>query len=655
VDYAYTLQGWLKGMNADSLSSLNDMGRDGTAISGKRFQPRDVLGYTIHYFTGDYASIGIGTRFDQDALTTTAQYKAASKDLFNGNIKSISQHNRILADGKPIAYAYGYDQLHRLAKMDAWKATATQTLWQTTAASADYQERVSYDANGNILKYKRNKDAGVTQDSLNYKYNAGTNQLQYITDNVLNTVSTTDIDNQSPNNYIYDKSGNMVADNSQSMAVSWSPYGKILTNTKIGGASLAFGYNAMQQRVVKRVAQNGDTTRTYYIRDAQGNTMGVYTRHNDSVSWREQYIFGSSRLGMYRADTLVNKGLLSINKFYEGKRNYELTNHLGNVMAVINDRKADTIIGVNKGYNAVVISAVDYYPFGMSIDSRTYTSALYRYGFNGKETDKETSEQDYGMRIYDPRNPTFLSIDPIAKKYPNLSPYQFASDNPIWGKDINGLELITPFFSTSAIEILPDLIQSDITLEQGWITHPTTIPIFYNESQQTPLSPYKAAESSNPKPEPLLKRENRNNKNKRDDETFELYITIRDNKQTKGTTNQPLVYIGHKLIAKGYRRYGTEEIQEKNYEPILQGSYDAVTGAEQLLIELNNRGRTDNLKTSVLLDNDKNAIDPKRKPTQYLERTLKGRILLEINNPKWRTDYKRSPKVIREKLKPSRA
>jgi len=299
---------------------------------------------------------------------------------------------------------------------------------------------VSYDANGNITKYKRNKDAGVTQDSLNYKYNAGTNQLQYITDNVATNVSTTDIDNQSPNNYIYDKSGNMVADNSQSMSVSWSPYGKILQNNKAGGANLTFGYNAMQQRVLKRVVLAGDTTRTYYIRDAQGNTMGVYTRHNDSVTWREQYIFGSSRLGLYRADTLVNKGLTVISKLYEGKRNYELTNHLGNVMAVINDRKADTTIGVNKGYNAVVISATDYFPFGMAIDSRSYTSALYRYGFNGKENDKETGEQDYGMRIYDQKGCRFLSLDPIGRKFPELSPYQFASNSPIQSIDLDGLE-----------------------------------------------------------------------------------------------------------------------------------------------------------------------------------------------------------------------
>jgi len=233
----------------------------------------------------------------------------------------------------------------------------------------------------------------------------------------------------------------MVADNSQSMSVSWSPYGKILTNTKAGGASLAFGYNAMQQRVLKRVVLAGDTTRTYYIRDAQGNTMGVYTRHNDSVSWREQYIFGSSRLGLYRADTLVNKGLKIIEKLYEGKRNYELTNHLGNVMAVINDRKADTTIGVNKGYNAVVISATDYFPFGMAIDSRSYTSALYRYGFNGKETDKETGEQDYGERMYDSRLAKFLSIDPYSNHYPELTPYQFASNTPIRAVDLDGLEL----------------------------------------------------------------------------------------------------------------------------------------------------------------------------------------------------------------------
>ncbi len=68
----------------------------------------------------------------------------------------------------------------------------------------------------------------------------------------------------------------------------------------------------------------------------------------------------------------------------------------------------------------------------------------YRYGFNGKENDKEVkgegNQQDYGMRIYDPRLGKFLSVDPITNKYPELTPYQFASNRPIDGIDLDGLE-----------------------------------------------------------------------------------------------------------------------------------------------------------------------------------------------------------------------
>ncbi|WP_315823137.1 RHS repeat-associated core domain-containing protein [Paraflavitalea speifideaquila] len=69
---------------------------------------------------------------------------------------------------------------------------------------------------------------------------------------------------------------------------------------------------------------------------------------------------------------------------------------------------------------------------------------LYRYGFNGKENDNnvkgEGNQQDYGMRVYDPRIGRFLSVDPIAKDYPELTPYQFASNTPIWAIDLDGLE-----------------------------------------------------------------------------------------------------------------------------------------------------------------------------------------------------------------------
>jgi hypothetical protein len=44
------------------------------------------------------------------------------------------------------------------------------------------------------------------------------------------------------------------------------------------------------------------------------------------------------------------------------------------------------------------------------------------------------------MRIYDPRIGKFLSVDPLTPKYPELTPYQFASNRPIDAMDLDGAE-----------------------------------------------------------------------------------------------------------------------------------------------------------------------------------------------------------------------
>jgi hypothetical protein len=50
------------------------------------------------------------------------------------------------------------------------------------------------------------------------------------------------------------------------------------------------------------------------------------------------------------------------------------------------------------------------------------------------------NQQDYGMRIYDPRIGRFLSVDPLTKSYPWYTPYQFAGNKPIWAVDLDGME-----------------------------------------------------------------------------------------------------------------------------------------------------------------------------------------------------------------------
>lgn len=59
------------------------------------------------------------------------------------------------------------------------------------------------------------------------------------------------------------------------------------------------------------------------------------------------------------------------------------------------------------------------------------------------------NQQDYGFRIYDPRIGRFLSEDPLTKGYPELTPYQYASNRPIEGIDWDGLEFRRPSFGTS--------------------------------------------------------------------------------------------------------------------------------------------------------------------------------------------------------------
>ncbi|HEY8402014.1 MAG TPA: RHS repeat-associated core domain-containing protein, partial [Cytophagaceae bacterium] len=49
-------------------------------------------------------------------------------------------------------------------------------------------------------------------------------------------------------------------------------------------------------------------------------------------------------------------------------------------------------------------------------------------------------QQDYGMRIYDPRLGRFLSVDPLTKNFPHYTPYQFAGNNPILNIDLDGAE-----------------------------------------------------------------------------------------------------------------------------------------------------------------------------------------------------------------------
>jgi RHS repeat-associated protein len=137
----------------------------------------------------------------------------------------------------------------------------------------------------------------------------------------------------------------------------------------------------------------------------------------------------------------------SVTKLYEGARRYEITNHLGNVLATLSDRKR----GMNTSasattathYEAVVQSATDYYAFGQEMPGRTFTADGYRFGFNGKENDKDWGTQliqDFGFRLYNPGLGRFLSVDPLEFDFPSWTPYHFVHNNPVRLTDPTGMK-----------------------------------------------------------------------------------------------------------------------------------------------------------------------------------------------------------------------
>ncbi|NOX47991.1 MAG: hypothetical protein GXO89_13535 [Chlorobi bacterium] len=92
-----------------------------------------------------------------------------------------------------------------------------------------------------------------------------------------------------------------------------------------------------------------------------------------------------------------------------------------------------------------IISYEEYHPFGTTSyrSGRTETEvSLKRYKYVGKERDNETGLYYYGARYYAAWLCRFVSVDPLQFDYPELTPFQYASNRPITGIDLDGLEFI---------------------------------------------------------------------------------------------------------------------------------------------------------------------------------------------------------------------
>lgn len=318
ADYAYTLQGWIKGVNSNALAMVNDIGKDGNATTPNLngVFARDAFGYSLNYFTGDYVpkagvgssstyflasnSSGVSTMLstaltdDLYGSTTTVPYK----DLYNGNISSMAT-SLWLGTGNltasPNFRSFRYDQLNRIMRAYSHSGI-TANAWQSGSNGFTdelYREAFKYDFNGNIKQAKRHDDAGTLIDDLSYDYNNyygliglypnAPSSLTYLPNNKLGFVhdanstitgddfkdqasyethTTYDPDTDPGLNYNYDKIGNLVKDQHEEIdVIHWTVYGKIKEIIRVSGSTkpdLEYVYDVAGNRIEKIVkTKNG--------------------------------------------------------------------------------------------------------------------------------------------------------------------------------------------------------------------------------------------------------------------------------------------------------------------------------------------------------------------------------------------------------------
>ncbi len=313
LDYAYTLQGWLKGVNGSKVG-IKDIGGDGQTNGNSAFG-QDVMAFSLDYFNGDYI-----TESANPGGFTNQILSADRRNLFNGNISRMYTGINFpdqSTDPRHVYYNYHYDQLQRITQMQGFKTDAFD---EYTISQSFAESRYAYDKMGNLTELDRSQD-GVTYDALRYEYNDpavptdtddNNNYLHRVNETNASTSINNEFDQTNSLAYDYDAIGNLIEDPGNKIdQIIWTPGGKvhkIIYNSSCAGcADLEFVYNAMGNRILKIIKEgtsSADWIYKYYALDARGNQMAHYEWAYNSgnelleVKLKSHVLYGSDRLGV---------------------------------------------------------------------------------------------------------------------------------------------------------------------------------------------------------------------------------------------------------------------------------------------------------------------------------------------------------------------
>ena len=236
--------------------------------------------------------------------------------------------------------------------------------------------------------------------------------------------------------YTYDAAGNptsILDASGMGRDLEWNADNQLrsIVDTK-EGLFHSYAYDHTGERILKRYG----TAQNAYVNGASAgalrNSTDNYSAYasayfvENNNGYTKHYYAGATRLvSKIGEDYYENNELVSTGK-EEKEQYFYFQDHLGSSTYITD-------------LNGEIAQYSAYTPYGEMF--REYNNVT-PYRFNGKELDTETGLYYYGARYYNPSTALWLGVDPLASKYPGLSPYVYCVGNPVKYVDPDGKEII---------------------------------------------------------------------------------------------------------------------------------------------------------------------------------------------------------------------
>lgn len=353
--------------------------------------------------------------FSQDLHYTDSWGGAAA--LYGGDISSMEWRTGVPSSATARGYAFTYDRLGRLTEAD---------YRELGMSSTRHDVGYAYDRNGNLTGLQRRgklSSGGYGQiDNLTVTLDG--NRPVRVDDASSATAASgvtafTDRVSQTTE-YTYDANGNLTSDLNR--GISSVTYNLLNLPARISwsdGSTVSYRYDADGTLLRE--------DRTIYIQTPSGpiKQIGRTAAYSGGVTY-QLVIAGEPA---ERID--FEGGFITLP---DGGYHFHVRDHLGSTRAVVS-------------LSGTLERTLDYGPYGESLgtDWAATSAPAARKLFIGKEKLKsdDTELYDFGARRYDPALPRWTSVDPLAGKYPGLSPYSYCLADPVNALDPNGTHIYT--------------------------------------------------------------------------------------------------------------------------------------------------------------------------------------------------------------------